>query len=65
MLVRIYFGCWVGLVIVEATAMAEEGSSQVGLTRRKEIGEWRGHSTRPAGTRERGSGKAREAGPRS
>jgi hypothetical protein len=39
MLLRIHFGHWVGLVIVEAAAMAEEWSSRVGLIRRKETGE--------------------------
>jgi hypothetical protein len=33
MLLRIHFGRWVGLVIVEAAAMAEEWSSRVGLIR--------------------------------
>jgi hypothetical protein len=32
MLVRIHFGCWVGLVIIEAAAMEEEGGSRVGPT---------------------------------
>jgi hypothetical protein len=39
MLVRIHFRHWVGLVIIKAAAMMEEGSSRVGLIRRKEIGE--------------------------
>jgi hypothetical protein len=43
MLVCIHFGRWVGLVIDETAAMVEEGSSRVGLTGRKETGEWRGH----------------------
>jgi hypothetical protein len=29
----------------KATTMAEEGSSRVGLTERREIGEWRGYGT--------------------
>jgi hypothetical protein len=66
MLVCIHFGRWVGLVIDETTAMVEEGSSRVGLTGRKETGEWRGHDAGRAGTRVResgGSGKAHKAGP--